>query len=247
MEIHYWWVGLACLLMVLSKGAHAASVEPTQPVQEHGFDLGRLRCCPKPRDSDVCPDMISDFIPCTIANDMERRENRIRQTLASQSPLLFEPNCTRSIREVLCEQNFPTCVINSDDSHEVEVPARSTCEEKLKEVCEIYRNNPRAIEEMCSLYEPTSTNYSVGNCSVVNVTLNHCTIDWYLPAWLLQYVKQIDVELDNALSDQFITTSHPCWEKIRDVRCKSVGRCWALGDRLEHIISLETCNETVSW
>ena len=238
-----------CLLMVLMKGAHAASVEPTQPVQEHGFDLGRLRCCPKPRDSDVCPDMISDHIPCTIANDrdMKRRENRIRETLATHNGNrdVIGSNCTRSVREVLCEQSFPTCVINADDSHEVQLPARSTCEEKLGEVCQVLPGS--ILEDMCSLYEPTSTNHSVGNCSVVNVTLNHCTIDWYLPAWLLQYVTQIDVELDNALSDQFITTSHPCWEKIRDVRCKSVGRCWALGDRLEHIISLETCNEALSW
>ena len=239
MAIHYWWVGLSCLVMVLSKGARTVSGElpTTQAVQEHSFDLGILRCCPKPRDSDVCS-YITNFIPCTIANDMERRENRIRETLATHNPALIDPNCTRSIREVLCEQNFPACVVNPDDSHKIKLPAQSTCSKKLWEVCEILRQR-NVIEEICSLYEPTSTKYPVGNCSSSNIVLNHCTVDWYLPAWLLQYVKQIDFELDNIQRWLFGQVNNSCWQKVKDVRCKSVGRCWALGDRLEHIISIE--------
>ena len=243
MEIHYWWVGLAYLLMALSKGAHAASVEPTR---EHGFDLGQLRCCARPKYSDICPH-ISDYIPCTIANDIERREHRIEEAVADHDPSLFDANCSDSIRDILCQQSFPTCVINPDGSHEVQLPARSTCEVKLEEACEILRES-KTLEEICSLYEPTSTNYSVGNCSGSNVVLNHCTVDWYLPAWLHQYVKQIDLELDNALTaGQFTSEDRSCGDKVKNVRCKSVGRCWAQGDRLEHIISIETCNEALSW
>lgn len=241
MEIHYWWVGLSCVVvMALSRGAHTASLKPAQ---EHSFDLGQLRCCARPKNSDICPEM-SDYIPCTVANDMERREHRINRTVETHTDQGFNPNCSNSIRAVLCEQSFPTCVINSDGSHEVQLPARSTCEEKLGgEGCELLEGSDY-IEETCSLYEDTSTNYSVGDCSLPNITLKHCTIDWYLPAWLHQYVKQIDLQLTNTRRD---ITSKDCWEKFRDARCKSVGRCWALGDRLEHIISTETCNESLSW
>ena len=105
MEIHYLWVGLACLVMVLSK---AACTEPRQDFngQEHGFDLGKLLCCalaqPRP---DICPEM-SEHIPCTIYNDMQRRESRIRKTVHAASQL-FSSNCSESIREVLCQQNLP--------------------------------------------------------------------------------------------------------------------------------------------
>ena len=239
MEIHYWWVGLSCLVMVLSRGAHTASVEPRL---EHSFDLGQLRCCARPRDSEICPEM-SDYIPCTVANEMERREHRINMTIQNhKNPVIV--NCSDNIRHVLCEQSFPTCVIKSDGSHEVHLPARSTCEEKLGgDDCANLQGSTE-IEEICSLYENTSTNYSVGDCSLPNITLNHCTIDWYLPAWLHQYVKQIDLQLTNTRSE---ILDDDCWKDFRDARCKSVGRCWALGDRLEHILSNETCNESLSW
>ena len=242
MEIHCSWVGLSCLLMLLSKGAHTASVGPRENVKEHGFDLGPLQCCSRPKDSEICPE-ISNYIPCTVANDMESRETMISSTVATHP---FEANCSDSIREVLCEQNFPTCVINADGSHEVLLPARSTCKEKIGEACGSALKD--VIEATCSLYEAASTNYSVGNCSASNITLNHCTVDWYLPEWIVQYVKKIDVELDNARTVGLLADlDDSCWEKLKQVRCKSVGRCWALGDRLERIVSIETCNEALTW
>ena len=238
MEIHYWWVGLSCLVMVLSRGAHTASVEPRL---EHSFDLGQLRCC-TPKRSDVCPD-ISHDIPCTVVSDMERRESRISQTLGShQRRQRLSTNCSESIRAVLCETSFPRCVINPDGSHEVQLPARNTCKET---VCETWRETPQ-VAEICSLYEPTNTTYPVGNCSLPNITgLKHCTIDWYIPAWLVPYVKQIDVELENLQMDLRLNNNSLGWKDLKDVRCKSVGRCWALGDRLEHIVSYDLCNETL--
>ena len=90
MEIHWWWpVGLSVLVILISRVPDTASVEPeVEPLRV--FDLGPLRCCASPRDSDICPG-ISEYIPCTIANEMERRENRINSTLASY-PSFIEAN-----------------------------------------------------------------------------------------------------------------------------------------------------------
>ena len=109
MEIHYWWVGLSCLVMALSRGAHTALVEPRR---EHSFDLGQLRCCARPKDTEICPEM-SDYIPCTVANDIERREHRINMTVHSQKTSSFIANCSDNIRYVICEQSLPTCVWES--------------------------------------------------------------------------------------------------------------------------------------
>ena len=224
------------------RGAQAAAVEPTTD-EEHDFDLGPLRCCPRPKVSETCPGM-SNYIPCTIASEMERRENRISSQLGTFPS--FVENCTESARKILCEQNFPTCEINPDGSHEVLLPSRNACEQKLEDTCSPWFPD-ELIEQTCSLYEPTSANYSVRDCSAANITFNHCTVDWYVPEWILQYVKQIDMELDIARSSSLEFLNKNCWEKLKAVRCKSVGRCWALGDRLEHIISTETCNEALSW
>ena len=242
MEIHWWWVGLSTLVILISRVPDTESVEPgVEPLSI--FDLGPLRCCARPRESNICPG-ISDYIPCTIASEIERRENRIDGTLATY-PSFIEANCTETVRKILCEQNFPTCVINSDDSHEVLLPAGDACKQTLQDVCSIFPLS--TIEETCALYEPTSTNYSVGNCSASNITLHHCTVDWYIPEWILQYVKQIDMELGSARSSSLSALDETCWEKFKEVRCKSVGRCWAQDTRLELIISNETCDEAYSW
>ena len=239
MEIHWWWVGLSFLVL---RVPNTASVDTgLEPL--HDFDLGPLRCCPRPRNSDICPEM-NEYIPCTIASEIERRENRIDGVLATY-PSFVEANCTATVRKILCEQNFPTCVINPDGSHEVLLPSGNACKQSLEDDCSIFPLS--VIEEACSLYEPTSTNYSVDNCSAPIITLNHCTVDWYVPEWILQYVKQIDIELDAARKSTLEFLNENCWEKFKEVRCKSVGRCWAQGTRLELIISNETCDEALSW
>ena len=136
-------------------------------------------------------------------------------------------------------------MINPDGTHKVLLPAGNTCKQSLQNVCLVF--SLPLIEQTCSLYEPTSANYSVRDCSAANITFNHCTVDWYVPEWIQQYVKQIDMELDSARSSSLLSLNESCWEKFKEVRCKSVGRCWAEGTRLELIISNETCNEAFSW
>lgn len=256
-NIHNLWVGLSCLLIV---GAHGASVKKRQTVEEeHRFDLGLLRCCARPRDSDVCPDL-SDYIPCPFVKDMGEREERIRMRLNdyNRSPSLnpLYENCSRDLGEVLCEQNFPTCVINADGSHEVQFPAKDTCEEKM-ESCPISRRRTPVYKDICSLYEPESTTYSASNCTAPatsGISLTHCTgtvaqtEHWYIPEWGYQYLKQIDLQLDNMRRDELAGISDSCWETVKDFHCRSVGRCWAQGSRLEHINSINTCtNEASTW
>lgn len=249
-NIHNLWVGLSCLLIV---GAHSASVKTRQTVQiEHDFDLGPLRCCAKPRDSDVCPDL-SDYIPCPFVEDMDKREERIRMRLADyeRNPSTVDryENCSRDLAEVLCEQNFPTCVINPDGSHEVQLPEKDACEQKMESCPPFFRAIP-VLKDICSLYEPESITYSVSNCTASapsGISLTHCTVDWYIPEWGYQYLKRIDLELVNMRNDELQGLNDICWKKVKDFHCKSVGRCWAQGTRLEHINSANTCNEISSW
>lgn len=127
---------------------------------------------------------------------MTGREDNIRRVLQTyEDPALH--NCSEGLREVLCEQNFPTCVINSDESHEVKLPSKDMCEEKVLNSCPF---NVRALN-LCSLYKDTSSNYTVGDCMYVNRTYNHCTINWYLPEWIQQYVQNIDRYLETKLSN----------------------------------------------
>ena len=243
------WVGLSCLLILFCDGVHNASVKARQTVQEeHSFDLGPLRCC-RHRDSDVCPDM-SEYIPCPFVNEMEEREEIIRMRLenydSNPSTNARYENCSRDLGEVLCEQNFPTCVINADGSHSVEFPAQDTCEQRMESCPGFVRVIP-VFQDICSLYEPESTTYSVSNCTVPEITLTHCNVDWYLPEWGYQYLQQIDLELDNMLNGELSGISDTCWQKVKDFHCRSVGRCWAQGDRLEQINSINTCHELSSW
>lgn len=243
-EIHYLWVGLSCLLIVFSKEASTASVREREIIKEHSFDLGPLSCCRRPKNSEVCPD-ISDYIPCTVVSEMDSREDRISSRLGNYGDFI-SPNCSDNLRDVLCEQSFPSCVINDDGSHEVQQPARETCEEKM-DACPADLKSTPVIKDICSLYEPESTNYSVGNCSASNIALTHCTVDWYLPEWSRQYLQQIDNELDNMRETELSSLMPACWKRVVDFRCKSVGRCWAQGDRLEHINSADTCISLLSW
>ena len=244
------WVGLSCLLILFCDGVHSASVKARQTVQEeHSFDLGPLRCC-RHRDSDVCPDM-NEYIPCPFVNEMDEREEIIRVTLENydsnpSTNTLYE-NCSRDLGEVLCEQNFPTCVINADGSHSVEFPAQDTCEQRMVS-CPGFVRATSVFQDICSLYEPESTSYSVSNCTAPGITFTHCNdVDWYLPEWGYQYLQQIDLELENMRKDELRGLNDICWQKVKDFHCRSVGRCWAQGDRLEHINSINTCNEVSSW
>ena len=250
-KIHNLWVGLSCLLIVFCKGAHSASVKERQIVEEeHDFDLGPLRCC-RHRDSDVCPSM-SELVPCSFVKDMDDREGRIRARMMTYKDLATtnpqHANCSRDLGEVLCEQNFPTCVINADGSHSVELSAQDTCEQRM-ESCPGYVRRIDVFEDICSLYEPESTTYSVSNCTVPEITLTYCNVDWYLPEWGHQYLQQIDLELDNMLNlnGELSGISDTCKQKVKDFHCRSVGRCWAQGDRLERINSINTCHEVSSW
>lgn len=245
-HIHSLWVGLSCLLIVLfCKGAHSASVKARQTLEEeHNFDLGPLRCC-RHRDSDVCPD-IGEYIPCPFVKDMDSREETIRMRMMNYENVGSQyENCSRDLGEVLCEQNFPTCVINADGSHSVEFPAQDTCEQRM-ESCPNFVRQIAIFQDICSLYEPESTTYSVSNCTVPEITLTHCNVDWYLPEWGYQYLQQIDLELDNMRKDELRGLSDTCWQKVTDFQCRSVGRCWAQGYRLEHINSINTCHDLVS-
>ena len=244
-EIHYLWVGLS-LLISLSKGAHSASVKAREVTEEHPFDLGPLRCCRRPKISEVCPD-IGEYIPCTVAGEMDSREERIESRVNNYEGYPnTNSNCTDGLREVFCNQNFPTCVINEDGTHEVQLPDQQTCKEKL-DTCPERMKSLRFFIDICSLYESTSTTYSVGNCSASNIALTHCTVDWYIPEWSLQYLKLIDTELDTAREIELSGLTDSCWEKVKKFRCRSIGRCWAQGDRLEHINSQEDCGSALSW
>jgi len=239
-RIHYLWVGLSCFLIVLSRGAYSASVRPPD-TQEHDFDLGPLQCCPSPR-SEICPNL-SDNVPCTVVNDLTARENKINSTLQTFNHPSIDKACYGNIQEILCKQYFPACVVNSDGTHLVQQPARTQCEAKLKS-CPAHLVSSSTY---CSLYTNNSVNYSISNCSAsvpTKLGLDHCTVDWYLPEWIHPYLKKIDEELE---ATRGVLLTQTCWEKLRDFRCKSVGRCWAQGDRLEHINSIETCQELMRW
>ena len=240
------WVGLCCLFIV-AKGAYTASVRPRDNVMEHNFDLGPLRCCPRPRDSEVCPNL-ADNLPCPYVNadEMDSRESNIRQRLQRLPGITS--NCSDAVREFWCGHHFPTCLINPDDgSHEVQLPARDTCIEQLNvcpdvEVREHYQNY------VCRFYPDYTTNYSIDSCTVMEDTLSHCTVDWYSPEWLQPYLVEIDRQLiDERKTLNNHTVDDNCWRDFRDFRCKSLGRCWAQGDRLEYINSLQECQEATRW
>lgn len=239
-EIHYLWVGLS-LLISLSKGAHSASVKAREVTKEHSFDLGPLRCCPKPNISDVCPE-VGEYVPCTVVGDMDSRKERIKSRVDDYARYPnADSNCTDGLREIFCNQNFPTCVINEDGTQEIQLPDQQTCEEKL-DTCPSSMKSLASFQDICSLYEPTSTTHSVSNCSASNIALTHCTVDWYIPEWSHQYLKLIDTELDTAREIQLSGLTNSCWEKVKKFRCRSIGRCWAQGDRLEHINTAEDCS-----
>lgn len=245
------WVGLSCLL-ILSKGVYTASVQRRETV-EHDFDMGPLRCCPRPRDIEElveeCPNL-SDNIPCTMTSEqyIAGKVNYIRSIISSYNGTV-ETSCINNLRDVLCEQSFSSCVIGDDGSHEVQLPSRNTCQDKLS-VCP---SQPVQLQDLCMIYERTSdnspaVNYSVASCRAYNITLAYCTIDWYLPEWTYRYVDEIERDLDKlrgVLNSN--TISDDCWSKLMNFRCKSVGRCWAQGDRLEYINSRQDCEEAFAW
>ena len=242
-KIHYWCVGLSCLI-VLSKAPYAVSAET---IRENSFDFGPLRCCARPRDSEVCPNL-SDRIPCTLATNMTAIEERIlyELTIFGKFSSVYS-TCSEGIRDILCKARFPTCVITANGTHQIQLPPRDTCKTKL-DSCPTFLQSNDNIDDMCFLYDSTNTTYSVANCNAHNMTgLSHCTVDWYLPEWLRRFVRKIDEDLGRSRNVDLLSVNTSCWEKIRDFQCQSVGRCWAQGDRLEYINSRETCNEVMRW
>ena len=245
-NIHRSWVGLVfSLLLTLS---NAASLK-TRETMEHPFDLGTLSCCPTPRsDVNICTDL-PDFIPCTIAHEMEDRENSIKRTFNSLSRLDgVNATCAEAVKNVQCSQKFPACVTLPSGDIEVRFSLQDDCDEQL-DLCPSYLKTSFIQEGLCLI---SNSSYPVDNCEASSpeqpLNLLHCTVDWYLPEWIHQYLKVISSEL-NALHPTFMSNggTDSCWAKYRNFRCQSVGKCWAQGDRLEGINTLEACREAVRW
>jgi len=244
-NIHSCWLGLVfSLVLALS---NAASLK-TRENMEHPFDLGALSCCPTPSsDLNVCTDL-PEFIPCTVANEMQARENSIKRVFDSLSNLNeVNSTCVEAVKSIQCRQKFPACVTLPSGEREVHF-LLDDCEEQL-ESCPTYLKNSLIQEGLCLI---SNSSYPVNNCEASSreqpLNLLHCTIDWYLPEWIHQNLKVINSEL-NELQNTFTFNgaSSSCWAKYRNFRCKSVGRCWAQGDRLEGINTLEDCKEAVRW
>ena len=243
-NIHSCWVGLVVCSLLLTV-SNARSLKTREDL-EHPFDLGTLSCCPTPRsDINICTNL-PDHIPCTIANEMEDREDNIKRTFHSLSNR--NSTCAEAVKNVQCSKKFPACVTLPNGDLEVRFSLQDDCNEQL-ELCPNYLRESFLQEGLCLI---SNSSYPIDNCEASSperpLNLLHCTANWYLPDWIHQYLKVISSELD-ALHQLFMSSgaTNSCWAKYRDFRCQSVGKCWAQGDRLEAINTLEACREVVRW
>jgi len=242
-HIHSSWVGLViCSLLVTL--SNAASLQTRENQEEHAFDLGTLSCCPTPR-SNTCTNL-PDYIPCTVANGMEDTENSIERTFNSLSSV--NATCAETVKNIQCSQKFPACVTLPNGDLEVRFSLQDDCDEEL-ELCPIFLRDSLRKEGLCLI---SNSSYPMNNCEASSpeqpLNLRHCKVNWYLPEWIHQYLQVIDKEL-NALEQTFMSNGATdiCWDKYKDFRCQSVGKCWAQGDRLEGINTSEDCSEVVRW
>ena len=218
--------------------------------KQHSFDLGPLTSCEVPPSiSSVktqCPNV--DYpIPAVVLEDQVFSVAYIRNILTNIDNALISSDenvksaCRQSFTDELCSFYFPRC---SDDHSTVDVSFNCT---RAKAQCP---SSNFDFDLFCPKVSPHDGVYPIEPCKMKEeqqVSLDRCAsyVDQALPSWLLVHVKAIE---GKAVSGHGLLSGNAeCAEMFLNYSCRSIGRCWSQGCRLERVNSKEQCNSTDAW
>lgn len=212
------------------------------------FDIGESRACVQPRDLNVC-NFLDYQVPASVAH---HRMAAIRQGLVNNTNTEGETTqCKSAITKIQCQKHFPRCVA-SEGRVTVDYSAE-TCNQ-VSDVC------TEMIMEQGSC--DFTVNASLGMCKSVSQfvaetqrPLTACNntaaedSNWYVTEWMFEYLSDIDEELNSFANGIESLIDSVCLEKYFSFRCRSIGRCWDQGKRIEFhpLNTMSNCQEILTW
>ena len=219
---------------------------------ENPFDTGPIGSCvvPTAQQLPTCSQYIDYLVPeallfPTVSSIREKAvygakknaENR-EATAGDES---MATGCGKTVEELECYKNFPSCADNSSTVKYVQ----ENCENKLQQSCTEYNllTSCRYVEEepvkLETCNKVSSTSYDYKYCSKLQ---GWSTI--YLTEWM--NVSVINAEED-IHSFAMSGTSQQCIDMYTELKCGEAGRCWHQGTRMEINSTRELCESVLNW
>lgn len=224
-------------------------------VTQHMFDLGSLTSCTVPPSGSSlarCPN-VNYPIPAVALQDEVSHAARIQSTVtALRSAISVSTGydmskteaCVQDFTNELCSFFFPRC---SDDHSTVDVSFN--CTRAMEQCPEIQHNFDR--DRFCPMVSGFEGVYPIEPCKqkVQRVPLGNCAVavDQTLPTWLAVQVKAIEGYSRAVYEFLDMRPQRDCADMWGNYTCRSVGRCWAQGCRLERTNSKDLCTTLQSW
>ena len=210
---------------------------------DNPLDIGSVKSCVSIQ-STMCSS-IDYLVPEPIANLAKVIEEVINSTYARVSPDAQSIDCKNGLLESLCNEQYPRCNLE-DKSVNAQVPVNctqrlSTCSsvEFANGYCNFEIVNA-SLDQCKTVTElANKTGYVFKQCNRVPDLNND-----YVTEWMFNYLVSIDQDLDEFLS--LFQTSEQCTLDYIDFRCRSVGRCWDNGNRIELTRNQTDCMATRS-
>ncbi len=194
------------------------------------LDIGSVSSCVH-INSTICP-TIDYMVPESIANLTNVIEEVIASTYARISPAAQTPECSSGLLESLCNQQYPRC---NFEEKLVNAQIALNCTQRLSTctsagLADAYCNFEivnASLDQCKTIAELTNeTGYVFKRCNRTSALDED-----YVTKWMFNYLVSIDNDVDQILN--LFPSSEQCTLDYIDFRCRSVGRCWDNGNRVE--------------
>ena len=196
---------------------------------DNPLDIGLTNSC-VPFQSSVCSEL-DYLVPEPVANTSDIIDAYISGTL---DRLGVSGECFNGLRDSLCAEAYPRC---NQQEGTVNAMVIQNCTQVIG-TCQPLQ----LTDEYCSF---SISHASLHQCKRIadfaensGYVFKRCNslLTWdteYVTEWMFNYLVEIDKDLDNLFNQVPNGINENCRIDYIGFRCRSVGRCWDNGNRIE--------------
>lgn len=229
---------LSCSVLPLQQDIFSQQPEGSQ------FNVGQIEDCLVPQTT-YCTD-ITYQVPASIAWLTEFIEVEIRDIVDGPDGPDLGNACRDVYKETLCRNKFPSC---SRQHNRVYFEVAENCKKRLRDNCADIASSVIKLGHCNS----TELNLHSGSCRRLSShddanQLQHCNLlegDIFVSDWMYEYIRRLDLKLQEDFSTQILSFQPECWQQYRDFLCGAVGQC--VGSSIQLINTQETCEAILNW